>query len=75
VVKLRNWNRETQARTGPLMRKHHVLARRLLTREDDYLRYITDPQDSLRQQCRRKGKFACQSSGSRIGLHAEHRVR
>lgn len=25
------------------MRKHHALARRLLTREDDYLRYTCDP--------------------------------
>jgi transposase len=35
--------RETAARASPLMRKHHALARRLLEREDDYLRYTTDP--------------------------------
>ena len=35
--------RETAARASPLMRKHHALARRLLTREDDYLRYTCDP--------------------------------
>jgi hypothetical protein len=35
--------RETTARASPLMRKHHALARRLLTREDDYLRYTRDP--------------------------------
>jgi transposase len=35
--------RETASRAGPLMRKHHALARRLLRREDDYLRYTTDP--------------------------------
>jgi transposase len=35
--------RETAARAGPLMRKHHALARRLLAREDDYLRFTTDP--------------------------------
>jgi len=35
--------RETAARAGPLMRKHHALARRLLDREDDYLRFTTDP--------------------------------
>jgi transposase len=35
--------RQTAARAGPLMRKHHALARRLLDREDDYLRYATDP--------------------------------
>jgi transposase len=33
----------TAARAGPLMRKHHALARRLLTREDDYLRFTSDP--------------------------------
>ena len=35
--------RETAARAGPLMRKHHALARRLLAREDQYLRYTADP--------------------------------
>jgi transposase len=34
---------QTTARAGPLMRKHHALARRLLARENDYLRYTTDP--------------------------------
>lgn len=34
--------RETTARAGPLMKKHHALARRLLNREDDYLRFTTD---------------------------------
>jgi transposase len=34
---------QTAARAGPLMRKHHALARRLLAREDDYLRYTADP--------------------------------
>jgi hypothetical protein len=32
----------TAARASPLMRKHHALARRLLAREDDYLRYTQD---------------------------------
>jgi transposase len=35
--------RQTAARAGPLMRKHNNLARRLLAREDDYLRFTTDP--------------------------------
>ena len=35
--------RETSARAGPLMRKHHALARRLRDREGDYLRFTTDP--------------------------------
>ncbi len=34
---------QTAARAGPLMRKHHALARRLLTREQDYLRFAADP--------------------------------
>ena len=36
--------RQTAARAGPLMRKHHALARRLLQRENDYLRYTCNPQ-------------------------------
>jgi transposase len=35
--------RRTAARDGPLMRKHHALARRLRQRQDDYLRFTTDP--------------------------------
>ena len=35
--------RETAARASPLMRKHHALARRLPTREDDYLCNTRDP--------------------------------
>jgi transposase len=34
---------QTAARAGPLMRKHHALAKRLLAREDDYLRFTADP--------------------------------
>lgn len=34
---------QTSARTGPLMRKHNNLARRLRQREDDYLRITADP--------------------------------
>jgi transposase len=33
----------TAARAGPLMRKHHALATRLLDRQDDYLRWTSDP--------------------------------
>jgi transposase len=35
--------RQTAARASPPMRKHHALARRLLQREDDYLRDTRDP--------------------------------
>ena len=34
--------RQTAARSGALMRKHHALARRLLHRQDDYLRFTAD---------------------------------
>jgi transposase len=33
---------QTAARSGPLMKKHHALARRLLDRQDDYLRFTAD---------------------------------
>jgi transposase len=33
---------QAKARKGKLMRKHHALARRLLDRQDDYLRFTTD---------------------------------
>jgi transposase len=34
--------RQTSARSSPLMRKHHALARRLAGRQDDYLRFTAD---------------------------------
>jgi len=33
---------ETSARSGKLMKKHHALAKRLIERQDDYLRFTTD---------------------------------
>lgn len=33
---------ETSARTGKLMKKHNALARRLLARQSDYLRFVVD---------------------------------
>jgi transposase len=35
--------KQTAARAGPLMAKHHALARRLRQRQHDYLRFTTDP--------------------------------
>ena len=35
--------RQTAARASPLMRKHHALARRILLRQDEYLRYTREP--------------------------------
>jgi transposase len=34
--------RQTAARSGKLMKKHHALARRLIGRQDDYLRFTAD---------------------------------
>jgi transposase len=34
--------RQTAARSAPLMRKHHALARRALDRRDDHLRFTQD---------------------------------
>ncbi|HVB45792.1 MAG TPA: IS66 family transposase [Streptosporangiaceae bacterium] len=39
---------QTAARAGPLMRKHHALAKRLLAREQDYLRFTADPPGAFR---------------------------
>ena len=42
--------RQTAARSGKLMKKHHALARRLLDRQDDYLRFTRDwriPADNI----------------------------
>src|SRR3954469_2347716 len=33
---------QTAARSGTVMKKHHAMARRLLDRQDDYLRFTTD---------------------------------
>jgi transposase len=46
---------QTAARSGPLMKKHHALARRLRDRQDDYLRFATDvrapPDNDLASHC------------------------
>ena len=45
---------QTAARWGPLMRKHNALARRLLDRQDDYLRFTRDfraPPDNNGCEC------------------------
>jgi hypothetical protein len=34
--------RQTAARSGQLMKKHHALARRLIDRQGDYLRFTAD---------------------------------
>jgi transposase len=60
--------RQTAARAGPLMRKHHALARRLHQRQDDYLRYTTDPQvpfdNNAAEREIRMGKLRIKVSGS-----------
>jgi transposase len=59
--------RETAARAGPLMRKHHALARRLLARQDDYLRFTTDPRvpfdNNAAEREIRMGKLRIKVSG------------
>ena len=59
--------RQTAARAGPLMRKHHALARRLREREDDYLRFTTDPRAPLDNNAAereiRMGKLRIKVSG------------
>jgi transposase len=39
--------RDTQTRSTKLMAKHHALARRLIDRQDDYLRFTVDPRVSF----------------------------
>jgi transposase len=59
--------RETAPRAGPLMRKHHALARRLVARDDDYLRYTTDPRvpfdNNAAEREIRMGKLRIKVSG------------
>jgi transposase len=59
--------RETAARAGPLMRKHHALAKRLLQREDDYLRFMRDPRvpfdNNAAEREIRMGKLRIKVSG------------
>jgi transposase len=58
---------QTTARAGPLMRKHHALARRLRKREDDYLRFTTDPRapfdNNAAEREIRMGKLRIKVSG------------
>jgi transposase len=45
---------QTAARSGKLMKKHNALARRLLDRQDDYLRFTQDwrvPPDNNGSEC------------------------
>jgi transposase len=58
---------QTAARASPLMRKHHALARRLLQREDDYLRFTRDPRvpfdNNAAEREIRMGKLRIKVSG------------
>ena len=58
---------QTAARAGPLMRKHHALAKRLLAREDDYLRFTADPRvpfdNNAAEREVRMGKLRIKVSG------------
>jgi hypothetical protein len=58
---------QTAARASPLMRKHHALAKRLLAREDDYLRFTADPRvpfdNNAAEREVRMGKLRIKVSG------------
>jgi Clp amino terminal domain, pathogenicity island component/Transposase IS66 family len=68
VIQLLSSQRETATRASPLMRKHHALARRLLHREDDYLRYTRDSRvpfdNNAAEREIRMGKLRIKVSGS-----------
>ena len=66
---------QTAARSGPLMKKHHALARRLLGRQDDYLRFTTDfrapPDNDRASHCTSWGCCAVFGWGGRWGWLAD----
>jgi len=59
--------KQTAARAGPLMAKHHALARRLRQRQDDYLRFTRDPRvpfdNNAAEREIRMGKLRIKVSG------------
>ena len=63
---------QTAARAGPLMRKHHALARRLLAREDDYLRFTAHPRVPFDNNAAERENQDEQTPDQGIGLHAVH---
>ena len=73
---------QTAARAGPLMRKHHALGRRLGEREDDYLRFTTDPRapfdNNAAEREIRMGKLRIKVSGcmrSMVGAENFYAIR
>jgi hypothetical protein len=60
--------KSTAPRAGPLMQKHHALARRLRDRQDDYLRFTADPaapfDNNAAEREIRMGKLRIKVSGS-----------
>ncbi len=67
---------QTAARSGPLMKKHNALARRLRDRQDDYLRFTTDfrapPDNERASHCTSWGCCAAFGRwGGRLGWLAD----
>jgi transposase len=66
---------QTAPRTGALMRKHNALARRLLDRQDGYLRFTHDwrasPDNDLASHCTSWGRCAGFGWGDRLGWLAD----
>ena len=65
----------TAARSGPLMKKHNALARRLLDRQGDYLRFTADfrapPDNDRASHCTSWGRCAVFVWVRRLGWLAD----
>ena len=66
---------QTAARSGALMKKHNALARRLLNRQNDYLRFTADwripPDNDQASHCTSWGRCAVFVWGGRLGWLAD----
>jgi transposase len=67
--------RQTAARSGKLMKKHNALARRLLDRQDDYLRFTTDVRIPPDNNGSERDIRMVKAQAENIRLPANHRWR